>query len=169
LHSLYRLDLIFDLIGTNPDYPTYVAIKGTVFDVSGNKAYGPEGSYKGKSPLSSPVQSNTESDILPSPSSQISLIKTAATAEEPTNQTELSQSSPAKTPPAHWGSPLSNQKNADPTGRICRMSTRKCSMTGSLSSASDTTSKARSRARLTPENKSLRFLGMNSFLLFWIG
>lgn len=34
--------------GTNPDYPTYVAIKGTVFDVSGNKAYGPEGSYKGK-------------------------------------------------------------------------------------------------------------------------
>jgi hypothetical protein len=34
--------------GTNPDYPTYVAIKGTVFDVTGNKAYGPEGSYKGK-------------------------------------------------------------------------------------------------------------------------
>ncbi|KAI6893957.1 hypothetical protein KC318_g15102 [Hortaea werneckii] len=32
--------------GTNPDYPTYVAIKGTVFDVTGNKAYGPEGSYK---------------------------------------------------------------------------------------------------------------------------
>ena len=36
-------------IGTNPDYPTYVAIKGTVFDVTGNKAYGPEGSYKGMS------------------------------------------------------------------------------------------------------------------------
>ena len=35
--------------GNNPDYPTYVAIKGTVFDVSGNKAYGPDGSYKGKS------------------------------------------------------------------------------------------------------------------------
>jgi cytochrome b involved in lipid metabolism len=35
--------------GTNPDYPTYVAIKGTVFDVTGNKAYGPEGSYKGMS------------------------------------------------------------------------------------------------------------------------
>jgi membrane-associated progesterone receptor component len=35
--------------GTNPDYPTYVAIKGTIFDVTGNKAYGPEGSYKGKS------------------------------------------------------------------------------------------------------------------------
>ncbi|KAI7222257.1 hypothetical protein KC333_g1230 [Hortaea werneckii] len=32
--------------GTNPDYPTYVTIKGTVFDVTGNKAYGPEGSYK---------------------------------------------------------------------------------------------------------------------------
>jgi hypothetical protein len=37
------------IAGTNPDYPTYVAIKGTVFDVSGNKAYGPEGSYKGMS------------------------------------------------------------------------------------------------------------------------
>lgn len=35
--------------GSNPDYPTYVAIKGTVFDVTGNKAYGPEGSYKGMS------------------------------------------------------------------------------------------------------------------------
>lgn len=34
--------------GTNPDYPTYVAIKGTVFDVTGNKAYGPDGSYKGE-------------------------------------------------------------------------------------------------------------------------
>jgi hypothetical protein len=37
------------ITGTNPDYPTYVAIKGTIFDVTGNKAYGPEGSYKGKS------------------------------------------------------------------------------------------------------------------------
>lgn len=37
------------ITGTNPDYPTYVAIKGTVFDVTGNKAYGPEGSYKGMS------------------------------------------------------------------------------------------------------------------------
>jgi predicted heme/steroid binding protein len=54
-HSLHRLDLIFDLTGTNPDYPTYVAIKGTVFDVSGNKAYGPEGSYRGKSCLLSPL------------------------------------------------------------------------------------------------------------------
>jgi len=34
--------------GSNADYPTYVAIKGTVFDVTGNKAYGPEGSYKGE-------------------------------------------------------------------------------------------------------------------------
>ncbi|KAL8771103.1 MAG: hypothetical protein Q9209_003274 [Squamulea sp. 1 TL-2023] len=31
--------------GTTPSYPTYVAIKGTVFDVSGNTAYAPEGSY----------------------------------------------------------------------------------------------------------------------------
>jgi len=49
-------DLTIIIAGTNPDYPTYVAIKGTVFDVSGNKAYGPEGSYKGMSRLSSEVQ-----------------------------------------------------------------------------------------------------------------
>jgi membrane-associated progesterone receptor component len=30
--------------------PTYVAIKGIVYDVSGNKAYGPEGTYKGELP-----------------------------------------------------------------------------------------------------------------------
>lgn len=40
-------------IGSNPDYPTYVAIKGTIFDVSGNKAYGPDGSYKGEFSVSS--------------------------------------------------------------------------------------------------------------------
>ena len=33
--------------GTNPDKPTYVAIKGVVFDVSKNKAYQPGGSYSG--------------------------------------------------------------------------------------------------------------------------
>ena len=56
--------------GSNPDYPTYVAIKvqfppalcggglltlvviqGTVFEVTGNKAYGQGGSYKGPSSL----------------------------------------------------------------------------------------------------------------------
>jgi len=31
--------------GTNPDKPTYVAIKGTVFDVSKNPAYGEKGQY----------------------------------------------------------------------------------------------------------------------------
>ncbi|KAL8690021.1 MAG: hypothetical protein Q9218_004435 [Villophora microphyllina] len=31
--------------GKTPAYPTYVAIKGTVFDVSGNNAYAPGGSY----------------------------------------------------------------------------------------------------------------------------
>lgn len=51
--------------GKHEGFPTYVAIKvlsneihtackklissqGTVFDVTGNKAYGPEGSYKGR-------------------------------------------------------------------------------------------------------------------------
>ncbi|KAL4790639.1 cytochrome b5-like heme/steroid binding domain-containing protein [Aspergillus venezuelensis] len=32
--------------GTDPSRPTYVAIKGIVFDVSRNSAYGPEGQYK---------------------------------------------------------------------------------------------------------------------------
>ncbi|KAI9819849.1 MAG: hypothetical protein M1827_006418 [Pycnora praestabilis] len=32
--------------GSSSSYPTLVAIKGTIFDVSGNKAYGPDGSYK---------------------------------------------------------------------------------------------------------------------------
>jgi predicted heme/steroid binding protein len=54
-HSTGRSDMA-KIIGTNPDYPTYVAIKGTVFDVSGNKAYGPDGSYKGKSNPSSSTQ-----------------------------------------------------------------------------------------------------------------
>ncbi|KAL9127104.1 MAG: hypothetical protein Q9217_003954 [Psora testacea] len=31
--------------GTREGYPTYVAIMGTVFDVSGNKAYAPGASY----------------------------------------------------------------------------------------------------------------------------
>ncbi len=35
------------MTGTNPDKPTYVAIKGTVFDVSKNSAYGEKGQYHG--------------------------------------------------------------------------------------------------------------------------
>ena len=37
--------------GTNPEYPTYVAIKGKVFDVTGNSAYAPRGSYHGTASL----------------------------------------------------------------------------------------------------------------------
>ena len=48
-HSSTTACLDVSHTGSNPDYPTYVAIKGTVFDVTGNKAYGPEGSYKGMS------------------------------------------------------------------------------------------------------------------------
>lgn len=33
--------------GTNPDKPTWVAIKGTVFDVSKNPAYSEKGQYHG--------------------------------------------------------------------------------------------------------------------------
>lgn len=34
--------------GTDTGKPVYVAIKGTVFDVSGNSAYAPKGGYHGK-------------------------------------------------------------------------------------------------------------------------
>lgn len=42
--------------GNSSTYPTYVAIKGTVFDVSGNSAYGPNGSYHGTSAAPAPPQ-----------------------------------------------------------------------------------------------------------------
>ncbi|KXT12492.1 hypothetical protein AC579_7346 [Pseudocercospora musae] len=44
--DIISLDHLSKCDGTHEGYPTYVAIKGTVFDVTGNKAYGPEGSYK---------------------------------------------------------------------------------------------------------------------------
>ncbi|KAK5690873.1 hypothetical protein LTR97_012036 [Elasticomyces elasticus] len=44
--DVISIDYLSNCDGSHQDYPTYVAIKGTVFDVSGNKAYGPEGSYK---------------------------------------------------------------------------------------------------------------------------
>lgn len=37
--------------GTDPTYPTYVAIMGTVFDVSGNTAYSPKNPYNGRDML----------------------------------------------------------------------------------------------------------------------
>ncbi|THX02530.1 cytochrome b5 [Aureobasidium pullulans] len=39
------LDYLSKCDGTHEGYPTYVAIKGTVFDVTGNKAYEPGASY----------------------------------------------------------------------------------------------------------------------------
>lgn len=41
-------------VGSSPDKPIYVAIKGVVFDVSKNKAYQPGGSYHGQSSLQLP-------------------------------------------------------------------------------------------------------------------
>lgn len=38
--------------GSDPSKPTLVAIKGTVFDVSGNDAYGPKGQYHGQYTIS---------------------------------------------------------------------------------------------------------------------
>ncbi|KAF2862779.1 cytochrome b5 [Piedraia hortae CBS 480.64] len=55
--------------GQNEGYPTYVAIKGTVFDVSANPAYGPQGSYKvfaGRDPSRALAQSSLkEEDCTP--------------------------------------------------------------------------------------------------------
>ncbi|KAK7620783.1 putative progesterone binding protein [Phyllosticta citricarpa] len=47
--------------GTNEGFPTLVAIKGTVFDVTKNEAYGPKGQYKvfaGKEPNRALAQSS---------------------------------------------------------------------------------------------------------------
>lgn len=38
------------LTGTDPDRPTLVAIKGRVFDVTKNPAYGTDGQYHGMGP-----------------------------------------------------------------------------------------------------------------------
>ncbi|OCK90305.1 progesterone binding protein-like protein [Cenococcum geophilum 1.58] len=51
--------------GINEDFPTLVAIKGTVFDVSGNQAYGPKGQYHvfaGKEPNRALAQSSLKSE-----------------------------------------------------------------------------------------------------------
>ncbi|CZT17040.1 related to DAP1 Damage response protein [Ramularia collo-cygni] len=45
--DIISLDYLSKCDGKHEGYPTYVAIKGTVFDVTGNKAYSPDGSYKG--------------------------------------------------------------------------------------------------------------------------
>lgn len=39
---------VYHTTGTDPSRPTLVAIKGVVFDVSRNSAYGASGSYRGE-------------------------------------------------------------------------------------------------------------------------
>lgn len=46
-NHMLRQKLCFFAIGTNPERPTWVAIKGTVFDVSKNQAYKEKGQYHG--------------------------------------------------------------------------------------------------------------------------
>ncbi|OQO12374.1 hypothetical protein B0A48_03016 [Cryoendolithus antarcticus] len=43
--DVISLDYLSKCDGQHDGYPTYVAIKGSVFDVSGNKAYAPGASY----------------------------------------------------------------------------------------------------------------------------
>ncbi|KAF2816179.1 putative progesterone binding protein [Mytilinidion resinicola] len=55
------LDYLSKCDGTNDGFPTLVAIKGTVFDVSGNAAYGAKGQYHvfaGKEPNRALAQSS---------------------------------------------------------------------------------------------------------------
>ena len=68
-------------------------MKGTVFDVTGNKAYGPEGSYKG----SYRFEINTRYQY---------------------TDAQCKQSSQAKTPLEHLLKALSRKINAVPTGTI---------------------------------------------------
>jgi hypothetical protein len=63
--ALYLQKLIADYMvrlnpGTDPSRPTYVAIKGTIFDVSKNAAYAPGGQYHGKHILPSPPISSSQ-------------------------------------------------------------------------------------------------------------
>ncbi|GIZ39782.1 putative steroid-binding protein 3 [Cercospora beticola] len=63
--DIISLDYLAKCDGKHEGYPTYVAIKGTVFDVTGNKAYGPEGSYKvfaGKDASRALAQSSLKED-----------------------------------------------------------------------------------------------------------
>lgn len=46
--------------GSDPDKPTYVAIKGVVFDVSRNKAYQAGGSYAGRNIIDFTVRCGSE-------------------------------------------------------------------------------------------------------------
>ncbi|KAK8235958.1 hypothetical protein HDK90DRAFT_260635 [Phyllosticta capitalensis] len=57
--------VLIQFVGTNEGYPTLVAIKGTVFDVTKNEAYGPTGQYKvfaGKEPNRALAQSSLKPD-----------------------------------------------------------------------------------------------------------
>ena len=73
-----------------------------------------------------------------------------------------SKSSPARTLLALSDNLLSSLRSAVLIGLISRTSTRRCSTTGSLSSASATTSKARSRAPRTRDYGWKALVSMSS-------
>lgn len=110
------------ITGSDPSKPTLVAIRGTVFDVSGNDAYGPKGQYHG--PYRAPPLENTQ---------QVLKLMT------------LEKSSQAKIPPAPSQLRHSSQKTAFRNGAIWRTSTRPCWASGSLSLANGITLWARCR------------------------
>jgi hypothetical protein len=55
-------------VGTDPSKPTLVAIKGTVFDVTGNASYAPEtGPYRGMKPVQSLLAALLPFNLLATP------------------------------------------------------------------------------------------------------
>lgn len=111
------------ITGTDPSKPILVAIKGTVFDVSGNDAYGPNGQYHG----------------------QYSSLFNSGERLPEADKRKKNQSSPAKIPPAPSRPPHSAQKTVFRNGAIWKRNIRPCWKSGSSSSASDIISSARCR------------------------
>lgn len=57
---------VYYTTGTDPNRPTLVAIKGVVFDVSRNSAYGASGSYRGEYSTVSKLNNHTDCFFSPS-------------------------------------------------------------------------------------------------------
>ena len=146
------------------------------------------GSYSSTQPvLISVKQAPTQTTLLMSPSRAPSLMwlvtrhtvlraltkvgrrMTYITHPDLRTNTVISKSSPERMLLALWDSPPSSLRSAVLIGLISRTSTRRCSTTGSLSSASATTSKARSRALRTRDDgwKALLLMSSEKKMTFW--
>lgn len=123
-----------NVTGTNPDKPTYVSIKGTVFDVSKNAAYAEKGQYHGAQ--------LTPFHVLPS-LQDVKLFRSVR-AGLTRLRFRPKQSSPARTLRAPWRCRASSPRTACQSGTTWTTNTRPCWTSGTPSSASGITSWARS-------------------------